>query len=103
MWGIFVILCVSKHAAAQDNFHQIDDNIAMETVSGKNLDFSNYGTNRFSSFLSRAGEFFSDSDFGNKIKSEVEKPKVIHAVKVKEVSKEEETNFTNKRSQMTKV
>jgi len=83
--------------AAQENFHNFDDNIAMETVSGKNLDFSNSGTNRFSTFLSRAGDFFSDSDFGNKIKSEEEKPKVIHAVKVKEVSKEEEeTNFTNK-------
>ena len=70
----------------------------METVSGKNLDFSNYGTNRFSTFLSRAGDFFSDSDFGNKIVSEAEKPEVIHAVRVVEVSEEEEeTNFTNKK------
>jgi len=98
MFRIVVILCFSKHVVAQENFHNIDDNIAMETVSGKNLDFSNYGTNRFSTFLSRAGDFFSDSDFGNKIVSEAEKPEVIHAVRVVEVSEEEEeTNFTNKK------
>ena len=97
MFKIIFTVCVSQLVTSQEHFHNIDDNIAMETVSGKNLDFSGPDTNRFSTFLSRAGEFFSDSDFGNKIKGDVKKPKVIHAVKVKEVSKETETNFPNKR------
>jgi len=97
MFKIIFTVCVSQLVTSQEHFQNIDDNIAMETVSGKNLDFSGPDTNRFSTFLSRAGEFFSDSDFGNKIKGDVKKPKVIHAVKVKEVSKETETNFPNKR------
>ena len=94
IFAVFVLHLVSS----QDG---IEDNIAMETVAGKSLEFSNFGfensPNRFSTFLSRAGELFSDSDFGNKIKHDGKKPKVIHAVKVKEVSKKEETDFTNKR------
>ena len=98
MFRIIFALFVLHLVSSQD---YVEDNIAMETVAGKNLEFSNFGfengPNRFSTFLSRAGELLSDSDFGNKIKHDGKKPKVIHAVKVKEVSKKDETDFTNKR------
>ena len=88
--------------SAQDGFLGVDDNIAMETFTGKKLDFSSYGfengPNRFSSFLSRAGEMFSDSEFGNKINKVIKKPQVIHATNVKEVAKKEESDFRTRSS-----
>jgi hypothetical protein len=97
MYRTLLVVCAMHFVSAQDIFHGVDDNIAMETFSGKNLDFSKYGfengPNRFSTFLSRAGELFSDSDFGKKIKHDGTKPQVIHAVNIKEVSKKDETDF----------
>jgi len=85
MFRILCGFCVLRAVVSQDSFSDMDDNIAMETILRETLED---GSNRLSTFLSRAGEFFSDSDFGNKIgyTEKKTKPKIIHPVKVKEVT-----------------
>ena len=99
MNNILILVCSMKVACT----FSVDDNIAMESFSGKNLDFLSYGfentsPNRFSNFLSRAGELFSDSDFGNKIKNESQKQQITQATNVEEVSKKDERDFMTRNS-----
>ena len=58
----------SRSDCSQDYNYDYEDNIAMESYRPKSFDgFSRLVPQTVTGFLHRAGELFSDSDFGNKI------------------------------------
>jgi len=78
-----ICLVLKRSASTQDYNYDYEDNIAMESFTPKSFDgFSRLVPQSVSGFLHRAGELFSDSDFGNKIS-------VLNSEKNQQISNED--------------